>query len=211
MTVLPIDSDITVFFSPDWEDAGRQAKHPLVFPRQTHTSNVVLVETGSEDLTDTDAIVTLNHNLALGIKTADCVPILLYAPDIRGIAAVHAGWRGTLSGIAGKTIAMLAELGADPRLMKGIVGPCISAANYETGDDLALLFAENGLEQCVAHGYGKPHIDLTHANTTLMKRHGMQAENITDTGICTYDSELFPSWRKQPGTVRRLASVIEMK
>lgn len=211
MTVSPIDSDITVIFSPDWEDASRQAKHPLVFPRQTHTSNVVLVETGIEDLTDTDAIVTLNHNLALGIKTADCVPILLYAPDIRGIAAIHAGWRGTLSGIAGKTIAMLAELGADPRLMKGIVGPCISAANYETGDDLARLFAENGFEESVAHGYGKPHIDLTHANITLMKRRGMQAENITDTGICTYDSELFPSWRKQPGTVRRLASVIEMK
>lgn len=211
MTFSSTDSDITVIFSPDWEDASRQTKHPLVFPRQTHTSNVVLVETGNEDLTDTDAIVTLNRGLALGVKTADCVPILLYAPDIRGIAAVHAGWRGTLSGIVGKTIAMLAELKADPRLMKGIVGPCISAANYETGDDLARQFVVNGLGQSVATGYVKPHIDLVHANITLMKRRGMQAENITDTRTCTYDSELFPSWRKQPGTTRRLASVIEMK
>ena len=66
-----------------------------------------------------DALVTDVPEVCIAVSTADCVPVLLYAPDVKAVAAVHAGWRGTVLRIAGKTVRILMdEYGADPRLMK---------------------------------------------------------------------------------------------
>ena len=73
-----------------------------------------------------DALVTDVPEVCIAVSTADCVPVLLYAPDVKAVAAVHAGWRGTVLRIAGKTVRILMdEYGADPRLMKAGIAPSI--------------------------------------------------------------------------------------
>lgn len=70
----------------------------LLMPRQTHTVNVAVAENPEEEFPDTDALVTFKRGLMIGVRTADCVPIVIWSPDAEGVAAVHAGWKGTLEG-----------------------------------------------------------------------------------------------------------------
>ena len=67
----------------------------IVLPKQTHSLNVAIVSDGNEILEDTDAIITETPGLPIGVRTADCVPVILYAEDIKAVAAVHAGWKGS--------------------------------------------------------------------------------------------------------------------
>lgn len=87
----------------------------IVTPRQTHTANVAVVTDTAQSYPDTDALVTRRHDIALAVRTADCVPILLHAPDIRAVAAVHAGWKGTVGRIIGNAIRVMTEMGAEPQ------------------------------------------------------------------------------------------------
>jgi len=84
-------------FSPE-----QKIPEGVIFPRQTHSTNICEVISGEEDLSDTDGIYTSNMSLILGIKTADCAPITFIEGDKFGI--VHAGWRGLVNGIVKKTI-----------------------------------------------------------------------------------------------------------
>jgi polyphenol oxidase len=83
----------------------------LVFPRQTHSVNVVkLTDFIPDELNDTDALVTNTPQICLCVQTADCVPILLYDPVNHAVAAVHAGWRGTVGQIVKTVVLKLGEL-----------------------------------------------------------------------------------------------------
>ena len=75
--------------------------HAVLLPVQTHSCTVAEVDSPCP-LPDTDAIITRTPGLRIGVRTADCVPLLLHAPDIRAVAAIHAGWKGTLGNITGK-------------------------------------------------------------------------------------------------------------
>ena len=84
----------------------------IVLPKQTHSLNVAIVSDGNEILEDTDAIITGTPGLSIGVRTADCVPVILYAEDIKAVAAVHAGWKGTLGGIVDVVVDRLADMGS---------------------------------------------------------------------------------------------------
>lgn len=99
--------------------------------------------------------------MAIGVKTADCVPVLVFAPDIRAVAAIHAGWKGSLGGIVSRTMEMLADAGADMELIKAAMGPCISGRNYEVSQELAETFATAGFSDCILGGN---HLDLPAVN-----------------------------------------------
>ena len=88
-----------------------------------------------------DALVTDVPEVCIAVSTADCVPVLLYAPDVKAVAAVHAGWRGTVLRIAGKTVRILMdEYGADPRLMKAGIAPSIGPEAFEVGEEVVDAF-----------------------------------------------------------------------
>src|SRR4029078_12782390 len=83
-----------------------------------------------------DAIVTRTPNLAIGVSTADCGPVLLADPEARVIGAAHAGWRGALTGVIEATVAAMAKLGAERGRIVAAAGPMIRQPNYEVGQDL---------------------------------------------------------------------------
>ena len=82
-----------------------------------------------------DALITKNKNIALGILTADCVPILIYDQKLKIISAIHAGWKGAYKGIVNKVIKFLIKKGSNPKNISAVIGPCIAQKNYEVQKD----------------------------------------------------------------------------
>jgi YfiH family protein len=114
----------------------------LVTLHQIHSPNVVTV-TETWDMgkgPQADAMVTAQANIALGILTADCAPILFADAEARVIAAAHAGWKGAISGAIESTIDAMEKLGADRARIAAAIGPCISQANYEVGPEFRECF-----------------------------------------------------------------------
>lgn len=201
-----------------------------VVPIQTHTVNVgVLTDTADSCFPDTDAVVTTLPGVAVGVRTADCVPILMYAPDAGAVAAVHAGWKGTLHGIADRTVEVLVSMGADPARIIAAFGPAICGECYETGDDIIALFAEAGFGACISTApehdpLGLPsrldptkrHVDLRAVNTRRLLQCGLRDANIIRSHICTRHSCSpdgtfgFPSYRRENATTERLVSWIRL-
>ena len=118
-------------------------REDLYLIHQVHSADVVVVTPGLKTVsTDADALVTNYPGLLLGIKTADCVPILLVDPVARVIGAVHAGWGGALKGIMATTVQAMQVLGAVPQEIRAAIGPCIHSEHYEVGDDFRDRFLE---------------------------------------------------------------------
>lgn len=181
----------------------------LIIPQQTHTSNVGIVTDTDCTFPDTDALITQMRKVAIGVRTADCVPLLLYAPDIKAIAAIHAGWKGTLHGIVDNTVKELLKMGASSEKLIATFGVAVCGECYEVDNELADLFVAEGLNEAVIRTDTKPHIDLIAANTLRLQRCGISIGNITRTKLCTRHSAnengtyLFHSWRRNPGTQLR--------
>ncbi|MDE7116213.1 MAG: polyphenol oxidase family protein [Muribaculaceae bacterium] len=173
---------------------------------------MALVSDGNEMLEDTDAIITVTPGLPIGVRTADCVPVILYAGDIKAVAAVHAGWKGTLGGIVDVVVDRLADMGSDPRNIHATFGISICGNCYEVDNDLAEWFIKNGFSKCVSYPCGeegKPCVDLQGANTLRLVSKGVDRDNICNNTLCTrstkdaYGNPLFHSWRRTPGTPGR--------
>lgn len=179
----------------------------VVLPQQTHSCKVAVIGLDGvvPPLVDTDAVIALCSGVAVGVRTADCVPVLLYAPDIPAVAAVHAGWRGSLGGIVGNTVKQLIQLGADPARMKAAFGPCICGDCYEVSPELAEDFRRAGFDDCII---GTRNLDLVAVNRTRLRAAGLLPDNIiTSSCLCTRETPDLPSWRREP-TDRRLATWI---
>jgi hypothetical protein len=120
---------------------------PLITLRQFHSdviyvADAAIPETSNVDAPKADALATHTRGLLLGAQTADCVPILLADTRQRAVAAIHAGWRGTLARIAVKTLGrMQMEFGTRPQDVVAALGPSIGRCCYEVGSDVARSFA----------------------------------------------------------------------
>lgn len=196
----------------------------VVLPCQTHTANVGEATVASMEFPDTDALVTRDPRIAIGVRTADCVPIALYAPDVNMAGVVHAGWRGTVGRIVANTVDRLISFGADPESIRVAFGPSICGRCYETGEELASVFLREGMDACVLRGGMEDpcgekifddstvRIDLEAANRIILAECGISERNITSCGICTrhkdYPHSAWPSWRRQPGLARRLVTMV---
>lgn len=171
---------------------------------------------------EVDALVAAEAGTVVGVRTADCVPLLLAAPRARWSAAVHAGWRGTLAGIATEAVRVAREAGIHPRELVAALGPSIGPCCYEVSEELGHDFERAGLvvprqgepsprggEPAGAHGgaAGKPHLDLRAANRILLERAGVAPGNVQQVGPCTrcaYDR--FHSFRAEPKSGGRQVS-----
>ncbi|MGV8929051.1 MAG: peptidoglycan editing factor PgeF [Brevundimonas sp.] len=108
---------------------------------QIHSALARVAETGWKgDRPEGDATVTARPDVICAVLTADCAPVLLADPEAGIVAAAHAGWKGALTGIVHSTVAAMQALGADPRRMVAVVGPCIAPASYEVGADFQERF-----------------------------------------------------------------------
>ena len=192
----------------------------LVTASQIHSADIRSVQDHDDALSEPqagDALTANLPNVLLGIQTADCLPILLADVRTRAVAAVHAGWRGTLAGILALTVArMQKEYNANPKDLCVALGPAICADNFEVGSEVLEMFRQkfSYAEKLFANFQpnGKGHIDLNRCNIEQLLEAGLRAENIFDSGFCTMKSnELFFSYRKEADHERytgRLLSVM---
>lgn len=186
-------------------------------PDQTHSCNVAIADRYQRFFADTDALLTFERDVPVGVKTADCVPILIYAPDRQGVGAIHAGWKGTLGGIVDNVMDVLDLKEADPSLLRVAFGPSISKSVYEVDKGLADRFIEAGFGAYVyfpCGSDGKPHIDLQGVNMERFIRRGVKRENISLHSGCSYasvsseGSPKYASHRRSGGAPIRMLTCI---
>ncbi len=136
-----------------------------------------------------DALVTRLHGVCIGVSTADCIPVLLYDARHGAVAAVHAGWRGTVRRIAAKTVQTMANAyGTCAADLRAVIGPGISLTNFEVGQEVYERFAEARFDMNrIAQRHGKWHIDLPLCNRLQLEEAGVPCGNILVSDICTYD------------------------
>jgi len=171
--------------------------------RQVHGARVRLADGPSAPCHEADAVVSSDPAVAASVAVADCVPILLATGDGRAVAAVHAGWRGTLALIAEAGVRALAEAaGQPPSALRAVVGPSIGPCCYEVSADLAARF-EAALGPEVVRAGGSPHLDLWRANRIVLERAGVGAVEVL--GRCTAcEARTFFSHRRDGGRTGRM-------
>lgn len=179
------------------EDVGLHLDD-LALPRQTHSCHIAEVKQAGRPA-DTDAVFTTHTGLCVCVKTADCIPVLLYDDHDRCVAAVHAGWRGTVAGIAAHTVGLMP---GHPAHVHAIIGPGISLRGFEVGDEVYEAFRLAGFPmQRIARRYPctqggeRWHLDLWEANRWQLLEVGVQ--DILVQGICTLSSPLYYSARRE--------------
>ncbi len=167
---------------------------------QTHSSDAVAVtgpwQGGSRPRAD--ALVTRTEGLSIGVTAADCGPILLVDPNARVIGAVHAGWKGALTGIVESTVDAMEKLGAERGGIVAAIGPLIRQHSYEVGGEFVERFLEADAENAM---FFIPSTRQGHAMFDLAGFLRMRLENagvlmIDDIGVDTYSDERFYSYRR---------------
>ena len=201
-------------------------KEQLIIPYQTHSVNALVIdkeflqqnaEKQIEQLQNIDALITQEKGVCLCVSTADCTPILLYDRKQQVIAAIHAGWRGSVNYIVRKTLEQMNRLyntqGED---IFAAIGPCIGFDAFEVGDEVYDAFKQNDFPMEYISGW-KPethkwHIDLQMANSVQLIDFGVPTEQIDICDICTFTHyEKFFSARRLGIKSGRIPSGIFMK
>ncbi len=189
----------------------------LIFPRQEHTNCVAKIEKQhNSEIKATDALITAKKGLCLCVQTADCVPILLFEPERKVIAAVHAGWRGTVKQIVRNVVEqMVADYGAGRSKILAAIGPSIGPGVYEVGHEVVeQVYASipNAQEVLIHQPSGKYNLNLWEANKQLLLESGVLFSNVEMAGECTYSlSNRYFSARRDGVATGRMVSGIMLK
>lgn len=188
----------------------------LYLPSQVHQTRIVAVtrDTTTDDLKDTDALVTRERDIAIAVMSADCVPVLLYDRTHQVVAAIHAGWRGTVARILDKTLHYLHQhhdtRGTD---LVAAIGPSVCQASYEVGEEVVRAveeaFGADAAALMIPQPQHKAKLDLWQANRLQLLQFGVPAEQIEVGNQCTViHNEHFFSARR--GDAGRFAAGIMM-
>jgi polyphenol oxidase len=175
---------------------------------QVHGNRVaVFRDPGFENGTQADALVTADSTVALLVRVADCVPILLATDDGKAVAAIHAGWRGVVGQVvpaALKALIALAEV--PPNRIIAAIGPCISHDFFEVGPEVIAEFVRlfGGSDR-----WANRHVDLPEAVSRQLRAGGILDNRIDRTDRCTArDRDEFFSHRRDQGITGRMAALI---
>jgi len=181
----------------------------LCLAQQRHTDRIIIVNNCS-NREIADGLITEQKGLLLGIKVADCLPVLIYAR--RFIAAIHAGWRGTAKAILAKAIDMLQWLGAKPEELFIAFGPSIRGCCYTVGNEVVdALRKVTPTEDFVITEEDSIKVDLLKANMAQAIDKGVPEHNIWVSHECTYCSgQRFFSFRRDK-TSKRQGAYIGLK
>ena len=173
----------------------------LVTVHQIHSTNVVVVENiwPKTCPPQGDAMVTSRTGIALGILTADCIPVLLADTTHGVIGAAHAGWKGALGGILEATVEAMEVQGARRKNITAVVGPCIAQASYEVGPEFRAVFVGQDPDHAV---YFRPstldrHYQFDLAGFAMHRLKRLALRRCSDLARDTYaEAELFFSYRR---------------
>lgn len=170
---------------------------------QVHSAAVVAADGKSGYVGEGDALVTSTPGQWIGIRTADCVPLLMIDTRNRAVAAVHAGWRGSAANIASATIDRMRELyGTHPDDLLAAIGPCIHECCFEVGPEVSEQF-----RNYIANP--GDHIDLVAVNRAQLLEAGVPADKIAASDLCTFCIEShFHSWRRDREASGRMVAAI---
>jgi YfiH family protein len=179
--------------------------------RQIHSSTVVLA-TSSGLRGQGDALISDRPDMLLAIRTADCLPILLSDTRNRAVAAIHAGWRGTVHRIVDKTVeALTANSGTRAEDLVAVIGPGIGPCCFEVGGDVAERFQKLFPERDLRAGEHTT-IDLREANRRQLIACGIPEGQIQSIDLCTYcGRELFHSYRRDREAAGRMVTAIGIR
>jgi YfiH family protein len=206
----------------------------LISLKQIHSDVIHLFNAAPHEPSKGDASITNRPGLLLAVQTADCVPILLVDPKKRAVAAIHAGWRGTLARIAVKAIGQLQmKFATNPLDLLSAIGPSIGPCCYEVGTEVATQFHSQFADapawfdefrtgdepnpvqwlNRMPPGHQPPpknvHLDLKKANRAQLLAAGLRPQNIFTCDLCTAcRPDLLFSYRKQGPQSGRMMSVI---
>ncbi|MBZ5611226.1 MAG: peptidoglycan editing factor PgeF [Acidobacteriia bacterium] len=191
--------------SPNWPGAS-----DLATLRQIHSNQVVLAESAG-DLGEGDALISNVPGVTLVVRTADCLPILIADPRNRAIAAVHAGWRGTVLEIVGATMgAMTSRFGTRQDELVFAIGPGIGPCCYQVGPEVAERFAPFFPERQDLSGATK--VGLAETVIRQLRRPGGTMGQIDPSGLCTCClPDLFYSYRRDGEAAGRMLSTIRIR
>ena len=179
----------------------------LLLLTQVHGATVV--EAPWEGAPEADAAVAAAPGWVLGVKTADCLPVLLVDPRRQLVAAIHAGWRGTAAGVAARAVDALVAHGSRPEHMVAALGPGIGPCCYEVGEELRAAFGPRGAAFFRPGPNGRPHLDVRAANVRQLLEAGLLPETIHHVADCTRcRSDLYHSYRRDGKAAGRMVSFV---
>ncbi|MBR3387347.1 MAG: laccase domain-containing protein [Bacteroidales bacterium] len=199
--------------------------YPVIQGHQVHGSRVAIIDRPwmtREELEGYDAFITNLPGVAIGVRTADCVPILLYDTVHRVIAAVHSGWKGTVLKISQGVIDLIEEVyGTKPSELRAVIGPAIGPESFQVGEEVAGKFKDAGFPMPLiwsfqGPGDGSPmsgghHIDLPVANKWILQERGIPEESIKVYDIDTYRDPSFFSARREGAQCGRNINAIRLQ
>src|SRR3989337_1166939 len=199
------------------------SKDMFVTVNQAHGDDLYIIDKSVEKVTglikaaaqtQADAIITNQRHIGIGVVTADCVPALIYDPVQSVIAAVHAGWKGTVKGILSKVICQMAyRFNCSVEDSKVGIGPSIGACCYAVGEIVTEPLKSTNPEwgrYLKPDEDGKAKLDLAALNIRQIEDAGVLTKNIFNLGLCTScNGELFFSYRRDGvGTGRMLSGIM---
>ena len=200
----------------------------VVQPHQVHgceIREVLRADTTRDELEGVDALVTDVPGVAISVRTADCIPVLMYDPVHKAIAAVHDGWRGTVQRLSQKVISFMHDrYGTCAADVLAVIGPGIGPDSFQVGPEVADEFLKASfpmseiLTDCGPKNptddnpmNGGLHIDLWKANQWLLRQAGVKPQNIQVSGICTYrNNDRFFSARREGIKCGRIINCIKL-
>jgi polyphenol oxidase len=225
------NAEITVFFGDkhstlvDVQKAFPDFQFSVL--KQTHSDIVIeipsLVETANvnDDLPVADAQFTREKKIALCIRTADCMPVLIHDPETASIAAIHAGWRGIENEIILRTAAALKNLGSSLEGAQAGIGPHIGTESFEVGLDVAKSlearfdavrgFSDEATALVPHENLGKARVKLLTIARAQLKSCGIESERVVELAIDTYISQAYASFRRDRALATRQISFIALK
>jgi YfiH family protein len=186
----------------------------VVTMRQVHGDHIVEVKDRKlKEAGEADGMITGERDLYLAVLTADCVPLLFVAPKQKMVAAVHAGWRGTLAGIAENTVRLFkTQYGIEADDLEVALGPSIGVCCYEVKEDVAVpLMKKWGklTTPSIAVREGKSFINLRRLNRDILRASGVPGNQLFQAGPCTScAAEEFFSYRRERSETGRQMSLI---
>jgi YfiH family protein len=187
--------------------------------RQVHRADVAVVRRGRDRAwvrPEADVIVSDDAQSAIGIRVADCAPILLADRRLGVVGAAHAGWRGTVARAAMAAVdAMAREFGSAPGDLVAAIGPCLGACCGEVGEEVVRAFRDAGhRDQDVARWFTtgstpKPHLDLARANADQLAAAGVPRAALHVANLCTKThADVFHSYRADGAAAGRMVALV---
>lgn len=193
----------------------------LVTVRQNHGSDLLVIDAPNDDLShfagvEADGIITNQTGIMIGVTVADCVPILLYDPIRKVVAAVHAGWKGTAAAIVARAVqGMQSVFGSAQAGIKAAIGPCINPCCYQVDQPVKDGFkGQPELWQAVSEPDTTDtwRLDLALANRMQLEDAGLFPANIQTVGNCVCcQKDFFFSYRRDGGETGRQIGFIMLK